>query len=211
MVLADTATLATLPRRELLAGYAEIAKAGLIADAGLFAWCEANAAAIVGGDRQAQAEAVLRACAFKARVVGDDEREEQVRTTAARCSISATPSATRWRPSSATARSCMAKRVAVGLGLAFRLSARLGLCAEADAGRVVAHMEAVGLPAELAHLNRRISADASDRSHAARQEDARRRAAFRVGRAGSGVPSPRRTCPPRAPSEEMLREEGCEA
>jgi shikimate kinase/3-dehydroquinate synthase len=77
MVLADTGTLATLPPRELRAGYAEIAKAGLIGDAAFFAWCEANGAAVVRGDREAQAEAIMRACAFKAAVVGDDEREEK--------------------------------------------------------------------------------------------------------------------------------------
>ena len=77
MVLADTATLATLPLRELRAGYAEIVKAGLIGDAGFFAWCEQHGAAVVAGDTEAQAEAILRACAFKAAVVGDDEREEK--------------------------------------------------------------------------------------------------------------------------------------
>jgi len=77
MVLADTATLATLPPRELRAGYAEIAKAGLIGDAAFFAWCEHYGAGVVGGDRDAQAEAIKRACAFKAAVVGDDEREEK--------------------------------------------------------------------------------------------------------------------------------------
>src|SRR5215472_15617685 len=54
LVLADTATLATLPPRELRAGYAEIVKAGLIGDAAFFAWCEANGAALVGGDRDVQ-------------------------------------------------------------------------------------------------------------------------------------------------------------
>ena len=77
MVLADTSTLGTLPPRELRAGYAEVAKAGLIGDAAFFAWCEANAPALVSGEREAQAEAILRACAFKAAVVGDDEREEK--------------------------------------------------------------------------------------------------------------------------------------
>ncbi|MDE2198928.1 MAG: 3-dehydroquinate synthase, partial [Rhodospirillales bacterium] len=77
MVLADTATLASLPANELRAGYAEIAKAGLIGDADFFAWCEAHAAALLAGDAAAQGEAVLRACAFKAGVVGNDEREEK--------------------------------------------------------------------------------------------------------------------------------------
>ena len=77
MVIADTATLSTLPPRELRAGYAEIAKAGLIGDAEFFAWCETHGASVVAGDRAAQAEAIARACAFKARIVGDDEREER--------------------------------------------------------------------------------------------------------------------------------------
>jgi len=77
LVIADTATLATLPERELRAGYAEIVKSALIGDAAFFAWCEANGAAVVGGVRTAQSEAVLRTCAFKARVVAEDEREEK--------------------------------------------------------------------------------------------------------------------------------------
>ena len=76
IVLADTASLATLPRRELQAGYAEILKAGLIGDPGLYAWCEVNGVALLAGDRDAQAHAVAAACAFKARVVAEDEREE---------------------------------------------------------------------------------------------------------------------------------------
>ena len=107
-VLADTDTLATLPPRELRAGYAEIAKYGLIGDAAFFAWCEQNAAALLAGDREVQADAILRACAFKAAVVGDDEREESPRT-AAPCSISAIRSATRSKRSSATAPSCTAR------------------------------------------------------------------------------------------------------
>ena len=77
IVLADTDVLATLPLRELRAGYAEIVKAGLIGDAGFYEWCETHGGGVVGGDRTAQAEAVSRACAFKANVVGDDEREER--------------------------------------------------------------------------------------------------------------------------------------
>ncbi len=49
--------------------------------------------------------------------------------------------------------------MAIGLGLAFRLSARLGYCAEAEAARVVRHVAAVGLPAELADLGRTLSAE----------------------------------------------------
>ncbi len=158
MVLADTATLATLPRRELLAGYAEIAKAGLIGDAALFSWCEAHGAAIADGDREAQTEAVMRACAFKARVVGDDEREEKPNDGRALLNLGHTfGHALEAELGYGTI--LHGEAVAIGIGLAFRLSARLGHCAEADAERVVAHLESVGLPAELAQLNRRLSAE----------------------------------------------------
>ena len=157
MVLADTATLATLPPRELRAGYAEVAKAGLIGDAAFFAWCEANGAAVIAGDPDAQAEAVLRACAFKALVVGDDEREEKPNDGRALLNLGHTfGHALEAELGYGTI--LHGEGVAVGLGLAFRLSARLGLCAAADADRVIAHVESVGLPAELSHLNRRLSA-----------------------------------------------------
>ncbi len=158
MVIADTATLATLPLRELRAGYAEIAKAGLIGDAALFAWCEANAAALLAGDATAQAEAVLRACAFKAQVVGDDEREERPSNGRALLNLGHTfGHALEAELGFGTI--LHGEAVAVGIGLAFRLSARLGLCPAEDAGRVVAHFDAAGLPADLSRLNRRLSAE----------------------------------------------------
>lgn len=76
-MLADTSTLATLPVRELRAGYAEIVKSGLLGDAALFDWCERHGAAVLAGDPAMQAEAIRMACAFKARVVVADEREER--------------------------------------------------------------------------------------------------------------------------------------
>jgi len=158
MVLADTATLATLPHRELCAGYAEIAKAGLIGDAAFFAWCEANGAAVIGGDRAAQAEAVLRACAFKAQVVGDDEREEKPNDGRALLNLGHTFGHA-LEADIGYGGVLHGEAVAVGIGLAFKLSAALGLCAPADAERVVGHFAALGLPAELHHLNRRFSAE----------------------------------------------------
>ena len=181
MVLADTATLATLPPRELRAGYAEIAKAGLIGDAAFFAWCEANGAAVVGGDREAQAEAIMRACAFKAAVVGDDEREEKPNDGRALLNLGHTFGHALEAEYGYTGGLLHGEGVAVGLGLAFRLSARLGHCAAEDADRVVSHVAAMGMPAELRMLNRRFSAESADRSHAPRQEGARRRAEVRAG------------------------------
>jgi shikimate kinase/3-dehydroquinate synthase len=158
MVLADTAALATLPERELRAGYAEIAKAGLIGDSGFYAWCEAHGGEIVGGDSEIQAEAVMRACAFKARVVGDDEREEKPNDGRALLNLGHT-FAHAIEAECGYGAVLHGEAVAVGIGLAFRLSARLGMCDAAEAERVVAHLASVGLPAELGMLNRRFAAD----------------------------------------------------
>jgi shikimate kinase / 3-dehydroquinate synthase len=159
VVLADTATLATLPPRELKAGYAEIAKAGLIGDAALFAWCEMHGQSIVSGDREAQAEAIKRACAFKAAIVGDDEREEKPNDGRALLNLGHTFGHALEAEYGYDGGLLHGEGVAVGLGLAFKLSARLGLCPPADAERVIAHISAVGLPADLSMLNRRFSAE----------------------------------------------------
>ena len=158
MVLADTATLATLPVRELKAGYAEVAKAGLIGDAAFFAWCERYGAAVIAGDPEAQAEAIRRACAFKAAVVGDDEREEKPNDGRALLNLGHTFGHALEAEYGYSGGLLHGEGVAIGLGLAFRLSARLGHCSAADAERVIAHVSGVGLPAELAMLNRRFSA-----------------------------------------------------
>ena len=74
-VIADTATLDTLPDRELSAGLAEVIKYGLIDDADFFAWLEANMPALTARDAGALAYAIERSCADKAAIVADDERE----------------------------------------------------------------------------------------------------------------------------------------
>ena len=208
LVLADTATLATLPARELRAGYAEIVKAGLIGDAAFFAWCEQHGAGVVGGDREAQAEAILRACTFKAAVVGDDEREERPNDGRALLNLGHT-FAHALEAELGYGAILHGEAVAVGLGLAFRLSARLGLCAEADAERVVRHVDAVGLPAELAMLNRRLSA-ASLLAHMRRDKKVRDRQLTFVLARGIGQAFTSREVPEHAVVD-LLRAEGCEA
>ena len=158
LVLADTGALETLPPRELRAGYAEIAKAGLIGDPGLWAWCEQHGAAVVGGDAEAQAEAVMRACAFKAAVVGEDEREEKPNDGRALLNLGHTFGHALEAELGYTGALLHGEAVAIGCALAFRLSARLGLCDEADTARVERHLDAVGLPTAVAMLNRRLTA-----------------------------------------------------
>ncbi|PWE16814.1 3-dehydroquinate synthase [Marinicauda salina] len=146
LVLADTGLLATLPGREVRAGYAEIVKAALIGDAALFDRLEAAGADALDGG--ALAEAVADAVAFKARIVAEDERERGPRallnlghTFAHAFEAEAAPGAL-----------VHGEAVACGLALAFRYSARLGACPKADAEQIAAHLEAVGLPARIGDL-----------------------------------------------------------
>lgn len=158
MVVADTATLATLPSRELRAGYAEVVKAGLIGDAAFFAWCERYGYAVLSGDPEAQGEAIRRACAFKAAVVGDDEREERLHDGRALLNLGHTFGHALEAEYGYDGGILHGEGVAIGLGLAFRLSVQLGHCTPTDVERVIAHVSAAGLPAELSMLNRRFSA-----------------------------------------------------
>jgi shikimate kinase/3-dehydroquinate synthase len=207
-VLADTDTLATLPPRELRAGYAEIVKAGLIGDAAFFDWCEANGAAVVGGDAARQAEAVLRACAFKAEVVGQDEREEAPNDGRALLNLGHTFAHALEAEVGYGGGLLHGEAVAIGLGLAFRLSARLGLCAEAAAARVAAHLDAVGLPGDLRVLNRRFSA-AALLGHMRRDKKVQDGALRFVLARDIGAAFTTSDVPAEAVTQ-LLRDEGCE-
>ncbi|HET6309058.1 MAG TPA: 3-dehydroquinate synthase [Rhodopila sp.] len=209
MVLADTGTLTTLPPRELKAGYAEIAKAGLIGDAAFFAWCERHGSAVVSGDREAQAEAIKRACAFKAAVVGDDEREEKPNNGRALLNLGHTFGHALEAEYGYNGGLLHGEGVAVGLGLAFKLSARLGLCAQADAERVIAHTSALGLPADLSMLNRRFSA-ATLIGNMRRDKKMRDGALHFVLARGIGQAFTSADVPPEAVTD-LLRDEGCDA
>ncbi|GAC1341068.1 MAG: hypothetical protein NVSMB18_12400 [Acetobacteraceae bacterium] len=208
-VLADTEVLATLPPRELRAGYAEIAKAGLIGDAPFFAWCEEHAAALVNGDQGAQAEAVLRACAFKAAVVGDDEREERPSGGRALLNLGHTFGHAMEVEVGYGGGLLHGEAVAAGLGLAFRLSVRLGYCEAADAARVAEHLERVGLPSGPGMLNRRFSA-ARLIANMRRDKKMRDGTLHFVLARGVGEAFTTGDVPP-ADVEALLREEGCAA
>jgi shikimate kinase/3-dehydroquinate synthase len=207
-VLADTTTLGTLPPRELRAGYAEIAKAGLIGDAAFFDWCERNGSAVVGGDKVLQAEAIMRACAFKAAVVGLDEREETVSDGRALLNLGHT-FAHALEAEIGYGGILHGEAVAVGLGLAFALSARLGHCAEADAARVRAHIARMGLAEDIRMLNRRLSA-ASLMAHMRRDKKMRDGEMTFVLAKGIGQAFTSRDVPSDAVLD-LLQSEGCAA
>lgn len=148
LVAIDPATLATLPRRELAAGYAEVVKYGLIDDAGFFAWCEAHGAALLAGDRNAQAHAIAHSVAAKARIVAADERETQ--DIRALLNLGHSFGHALEAETGYSDRLLHGEAVAAGMALAHRFSAAQGLCPAADAERVAAHLAAVGLPHDLA-------------------------------------------------------------
>ena len=143
LVLADLDALNTLPRRELLAGYAEVVKYGLIDDAEFFAWLEGNGAAVVAGEKAARQRAVVTSCRAKARVVGEDERETGAR---ALLNLGHTFGHALEAAGGFGAVLLHGEAVAIGMVLAFDLSARLGLCPPEDAARVRRHLGSVGLP-----------------------------------------------------------------
>jgi shikimate kinase/3-dehydroquinate synthase len=159
LVLADTATLATLPPRELRAGYAEVAKHGLLQGA-LWGWCEAEGARAVAGEAAALAHAVLESCRLKAGVVAADEREESEEGGRALLNLGHTFGHALEAECGYGGALLHGEAVAVGLGLATALSARLGLCAQELPGRVISHLQAVGLPARIGDLPRGFSAEA---------------------------------------------------
>ena len=209
IVLADTGTLATLPARELRAGYAEIAKAGLIGDPDFFEWCELHGAGVIGGDRDLQAEAVKRACAFKAAVVGDDEREEKPNDGRALLNLGHTFGHALEAEYGYDGGLLHGEGVGVGLGLAFKLSARLGHCSQADVDRVLSHVASVGMAADLSMLNRRFSA-ATLVGHMRRDKKMRDGALHFVLARGIGQAFTSADVPAEAVVE-LLRDEGCAA
>jgi 3-dehydroquinate synthase len=143
-VVADTATLGTLPARELAAGLAEVAKYGAIHDLAFLEWLEAHAAALVQRDAEALAHVIRRSCEIKAEIVAADERESGARALlnfghTFGHAIESAEGYGVWLHGEA---------VAAGMAMAARFSSRLGRLPEGDAQRLVTLLERLGLPVE---------------------------------------------------------------
>ncbi|KPQ06363.1 MAG: 3-dehydroquinate synthase AroB [Rhodobacteraceae bacterium HLUCCA12] len=149
LVLADIGLLDTLPPRDLLAGYGEVVKYGLLGDADFFGWLERNGPALAAGDRALRQEAVRRSVAMKAAIVARDETEQGERAllNLGHTFCHALEAVTGYGP-----RLLHGEGVAIGCVLAFDLSARLGLCPQEEPGRVAAHMAAMGMKHRLADI-----------------------------------------------------------
>ena len=149
LVLIDIDTLESLPARELAAGYAEVVKVGLIGDADFFTWLEENGGALLEGDKAVQRHAILTSCAAKAAIVADDERETGRR---ALLNLGHTFGHALEAQTGYGETLLHGEAVAIGMGLAFQLSSRLGLCASDGADRVRRHFEDRGLAMDLKDL-----------------------------------------------------------
>ena len=143
-VIADTATLATLPPRELRAGLAEVVKHALICDAAFFSWLEANADALLALDPVVLAHAVHRCCTIKAGVVSRDEREtgERALLNLGHTFGHAIEQVTGFGPW------LHGEAVGVGLAMAAGMSQRAGWLPAADAARLDALLARLGLRTE---------------------------------------------------------------
>jgi 3-dehydroquinate synthase len=149
IVIADTDVLKTLPKRELLAGYAEVAKYGALGDSSFFEWLEANGAKALASDSRAIAYAVAHSCRMKAEIVARDERESGDR---ALLNLGHTFGHPLEAATGYSDRLLHGEGVAIGMALAFRLSVKLGLCPGQDSERFVRHLSAVGLPSSIADI-----------------------------------------------------------
>ena len=144
-VFADLATLATLPPRELRAGFAEVVKYGAIADAGFLDWLERHADALSRRDADALVHAVATSCGHKAAIVARDETEQGERMLLNFGHTFGHAIETQQGYGGLV----HGEAVAVGMVLAARLSARLGLATAADAARLARLLERFGLPVAL--------------------------------------------------------------
>jgi 3-dehydroquinate synthase len=148
LVVADTALLDTLSPRVFRAGYAEVAKYGLINDAPFFTWLEANWPEIFSGGR-AREHAIATSCQAKAAIVARDERETGDR---ALLNLGHTFGHALEAAAGFSDRLLHGEAVGIGMALAFAFSVRLGLAPAGEEDRVRRHLAAVGLPTQISQI-----------------------------------------------------------
>jgi 3-dehydroquinate synthase len=149
LVVADTAILDTLPERQFRAGYAEIAKYGLLGDAAFFSWLEANARDVFGGGG-ARERAIATSCRMKSEIVARDEREIGER---ALLNLGHTFGHAFEAAAGFSERLLHGEAIALGMALAFEFSTKRGLSPPNDTVRVLRHLAAVGLPTHVSEIS----------------------------------------------------------
>ena len=148
LVVADTALLDTLSPREFRAGYAEVAKYGLLGDAAFFAWLEANAKDVFAGG-PAREHAIAVSCRMKAEIVARDERETGDR---ALLNLGHTFGHAFEAAAGFSGRLLHGEAVALGTSMAMEFSARHQLLPMAEADRAIRHLAEVGLPTKTSQV-----------------------------------------------------------
>ncbi len=148
-VIADLDVLNTLPRREMAAGYAEVAKYGMLGDATFFTWLEANVTSVLANDPGAIRHAVKRSCEMKSAIVAEDETETGVR---ALLNLGHTFGHALESSTGYSQRLLHGESVAIGMVQACRFSGQMGLCAKDIADRLASHLKNAGLPTHVTDI-----------------------------------------------------------
>lgn len=156
LVLADSDCLTTLPQRELLSGYAEVVKYGLIDQPEFFSWLEQHGAALMAGDATARSHAVEVSVASKARIVQADERESGQR---ALLNLGHTFAHALEKSTGYSALLTHGEAVTLGCLMAMQLSVTKGLAPRYDLERLHKHYAAVGLMTHLSQVPHRFDAE----------------------------------------------------
>ena len=149
LVIADVSTLDTLPKRQILAGYSEIVKYGLINNLTFFKWLEKNGEEVCSGNKQSQIKAIVESCKMKSEFVSEDELENSKRTL---LNLGHTFAHAIEAQTGFSKKVLHGEAVSIGLSLAFELSAKLGLCSVSEVERIQSHFKLIGLPFKLSQL-----------------------------------------------------------
>ena len=150
IVLADTEALETLPQRDFLSGYGEVAKYGLLGDEKFFKWLEENAAALIDGDVGLRMEAIKQSCQIKAKIVENDELEygERALLNLGHTFCHALEAVTNFSDIL-----LHGEAVSIGCNLAFEVSSRLGLCSQEIPSRVREHYHSINIATDISQIN----------------------------------------------------------
>ncbi|MEH6632569.1 MAG: 3-dehydroquinate synthase [Halopseudomonas aestusnigri] len=150
IVLADIGLLQTLPHRELIAGYAEVVKYGLINNPAFFTWLEENGERVINGDLRAQTQAVVTSCKAKADIVALDEREAGARGL---LNLGHTFGHALEAEAKYNGSLLHGEAISIGMLMAHDISVELGLCTQEDAQTVRSHFHKIGLPLETSFVS----------------------------------------------------------
>lgn len=154
-VVVDIDTLKSLPNRELLAGYAEVVKYGLINDLSFFTWLESNGKDVCSIEENAVSHAIEVSTKAKAMIVEVDETELGQR---ALLNLGHTFGHALETAAGYDGRLLHGEAVAIGMVMAFDLSVRMGICEQADLERVQKHLEDLGMPTRASYIRPSLNA-----------------------------------------------------